>query len=102
MAKELAFHVSLQLNTQAVSVHAEEKGWRVELSGGEHKRCKSLVLTAPVPQTLALLEAGHITLESSILKSLEAIAYDPCIAVMAVLDGPSGLPDEGADRKSVV
>ena len=28
--------------------------------------------------------------------ALATISYDPCLAVMAVLDGPSGLPEPGA------
>ena len=98
MAKKLAGPLSIQLQTQVVSVNPEGREWRLQLRGGESQRCRNLVLTAPVPQTLALLQAGGMSLAPSILKELKTIVYDPCIAVLALLDGPSGLPREGAFR----
>lgn len=98
LAKNLGASLPIQLQTEASEVHQEDNGWRVQLSGEDSRRCRILVLTAPVPQALALLEAGEIALDPTIQGDLEAIVYDPCIAVMAVLDGPSGLPREGAFR----
>lgn len=47
------------------------------------------VVTAPLPQTLTLL--GDLAGDHR--SRLEAITYDPCLAAMLILDGPSGLPD---------
>ena len=49
-----------------------------------------------VPQTLALLNNGGVDLSAEDIAALAAIAYEPCLALMAVLDGPSGLPAPGA------
>ncbi len=54
---------------------------------------EGVILTAPVPQTMTMLEHGDIKIPPPVRSSLEAIRYDACLAVMAELDGPSGLPD---------
>ena len=51
------------------------------------------ILTPPVPQTRSLLEASGAVLPASIGEMLDRVEYDPCLAVMARLDGPAGLPD---------
>ncbi len=56
------------------------------------------VLTAPVPQALDLLAAGGSPdrLEAHAIGRLRTVDYDPCFAVMLVLDRPSLLPEPGA------
>ncbi len=58
-------------------------------------RSRALVLTAPVPQALALLAAGGCPLPADWRARLEAIVYRRCLAVLAVLDAPSQLPGAG-------
>jgi predicted NAD/FAD-dependent oxidoreductase len=53
----------------------------------------AVILTPPVPQIGHLLAASGIPLPASIGDLLGRIEYDPCLAVMARLDGPGGLPD---------
>ncbi|MFO1460620.1 MAG: FAD-dependent oxidoreductase [Verrucomicrobiota bacterium] len=55
----------------------------------------ALVLTPPVPQSLALLDAGGILLASEMRTRLDAIEYERCLAIMAVLEGPSRIPPPG-------
>jgi renalase len=52
------------------------------------------ILTAPVPQSLTLLAA--VDIEPAARQELEAVAYDPCFALMLVLDRPSRVPPPGA------
>jgi predicted NAD/FAD-dependent oxidoreductase len=49
-----------------------------------------------VPQTIEQLNQGDTQLPSPILERLQKIQYESCIAVMAVLDGPTSLADPGA------
>jgi predicted NAD/FAD-dependent oxidoreductase len=56
-------------------------------------RSDAVVLTAPVPQALALLEGSGIDVPVAIRAELGAISYDACIAVMARLDRDPGLAD---------
>ena len=55
-----------------------------------------LLLTPPVPQSLALLDAGHVSLPPAIRSALEKISYHPCIAGMFWVEGAVDLPAPGA------
>jgi predicted NAD/FAD-dependent oxidoreductase len=55
-----------------------------------------LVLTAPVPLNMDLLDKNGIELDFDDEDELRKISYMPCLAVMAQLNGPSGLPNPGA------
>lgn len=55
-----------------------------------------LVLTAPVPQSLKLLQDSNVELDYDEEEELSRIKYVRCISVMAKLNGPAGLPNPGA------
>ncbi len=54
-----------------------------------------LILTPPVPQSLALLDAGNTSIPEKARKALEKISYEPCIALMVQLAESSKLPEPG-------
>jgi predicted NAD/FAD-dependent oxidoreductase len=75
---------------------AKERGWLITTAAsGRHMAAQSLIMTPPTPQSLALLDAGLVTLPDNTRKALELITYEPCIALMLHLDGPSRIPDPG-------
>jgi predicted NAD/FAD-dependent oxidoreductase len=51
------------------------------------------VVTPPLPQTLALLDASGIGLTAEVRRELDAVGYDACLAVLARLADPARLPD---------
>jgi renalase len=53
----------------------------VDVAGGGLRRARRLLLTAPVPQALDLLEG--VALPGATRGALEAVDYAPCYAVMA-------------------
>jgi predicted NAD/FAD-dependent oxidoreductase len=61
------------------------------LESGEAVFAKDAVLTAPVPQSLALLDLGECHLSGATKARLESIQYERCLAVMAVLEKPTSL-----------
>jgi renalase len=67
-----------------------------EGGAGETLEAAAAVLTAPVPQALDLMAAGD--LESAAATALRTVGYDPCFALMLVLDRPSLIPPPGAVR----
>jgi renalase len=72
--------------------------WHVTVDGAdgpEVHRGAALLCTPPVPQTLALLERGGTTLPSRLAATLRAVRYDPCLALLAVLDADPALPPPG-------
>ncbi len=58
----------------------------------------AVVVTAPVPRARALLLAGGTPLTAADDEQLRAVTYDSSLAVLAVLDGPSGIEAPGARR----
>ena len=65
------------------------------LEDGETVCAGAVLLTPPVPQSLALLDAGLVEMPPEERAHLESIEYDPCLAVMLVLGGPSRIPPPG-------
>ena len=67
----------------------------VNTEKGDQYNADILILTTPVPQTLALIEASHLTFSEDIDITLHAIEYDPCLALMITLHQPSKVPANG-------
>jgi hypothetical protein len=96
LARDLAHGLAVTTNAQVVSVSPRENGWRVTMASGENHTATSLLLTPPVEQSLALLDAGATLLADETRAALERIRYDPCFALLVELDAPSRLPEPGA------
>ncbi len=95
VARHLTRQVHVLLEKPMVSLRRHPDGWEATLASGETVLARAALLTAPVPQSLALLESGGIELPSATRMRLESVEYERCLAVMAVLDGPARLPPPG-------
>jgi predicted NAD/FAD-dependent oxidoreductase len=93
--KHLARGLKVLTACRVTRIEREFRGYRAVTEDGEVHRGRAVLLTAPVPQSLALLEAGGVELRSAAEDLLHAIEYDPCFAVLAVLSGPSAVPEPG-------
>lgn len=58
-------------------------------------RSGHLVITAPLPQALTLLDTSSLEYADEELESLRSIRYGRGLTTLAILDGPSGLPGAG-------
>ncbi len=96
VAKALAEGLDVETGVQIVSVSAEGDGWLATDANGNTYQSRGLVLTPPVPQSLALLEAGDVTLHDDDRAVLEAIQYDPCVCGLFWVEGDVVLPEPGA------
>lgn len=94
----LAEGVRILCQTRVTSASARTGRWAVTTENGMTHRADVLVLTPPVPQSLALLAAGGTELPSAEADALAEICYAPCLAVLAALEGPSEIPAPGAIR----
>lgn len=56
---------------------------------------RGALLTTPVPQSLDLLAAAGVALDPATGDRLATVGYDPCFALMVVLDRPSLVPPPG-------
>lgn len=95
IAKHLARDVPLRLGKQVVAVRRAATGWVAVLEDAETVLANAVVLTPPVPQSLALLDAGEVGLPETIRARLENLEYERCFAVMAVLAAPARIPYPG-------
>ena len=95
VARHLATGLDVRPSTLVSAVAREGDRWQVR-TDAETFAADAVLLTPPVPQSLALLAAGEVELAAADLAALQAITYEPCLALLAVLDGPAGLPEPGA------
>ena len=96
IAKNLAVGLDVRTASQVSALSHDGETWKVALVDGSELVAEAVLSTAPVPQTMTLLENGGVELAAKDKVALHAIEYDPCLAFMAVLDGPSGLSEPGA------
>lgn len=98
IAQHLAKDLTVHTQTLAVELAWEAASWRVRTENGTEFHGDTAIVTAPIPQTLTLLDRSAINLSSELRHRLEAMIYQPCIAVLALLDRPSSIPEPGGLR----
>ena len=96
ISKFLAQDLEISFGEEIEFLAREDEIWRAKSQSGAVFEAANLILTAPVPQSLALLKNGGATLPHSAKDALENLVYEPCFAVLCVLDGPSQIPAPGA------
>jgi len=92
--KHLARGLDVRAGEQVAEVKLGDESWEVRTESGSRVTGAALLLTAPVPQSLALFPEGSALPEEA-WRRLGEISYSPCLALMAVLDGPTGVPEPG-------
>jgi predicted NAD/FAD-dependent oxidoreductase len=93
--KRLAEGLDVRRASRVASVAVEAGKVVLRFEDGGALQAAAAVLTPPVPQTLDLLDAGGVPLEADERARLEAVTYEPCFALMAVLNKPSRVPAPG-------
>ncbi len=91
IAKALAENLVIERETLVESVRVETDQWTTTTHGGKVFRSTGLLITAPVPQALAMLDRGGVALAEADERALRAIAFERCIAALAILDRPSAI-----------
>lgn len=96
----LAGELDVRPRTRVTSVGGGAGAWLVsglDGDGAERRwRADAVLLTPPLPQTLALLAAGEVEYGEDLGARLRGLAYEPCLTLMLALDGDPGLPEPGA------
>lgn len=93
--KLMAQHLTIITGKRVVQIEALDGSWQVRTDDGATLTGSALLLTIPAPQALELLENSPVNLPANSLKPLQHIAYHPCLALLATLSGPSGIPAPG-------
>jgi renalase len=91
VAKHLASGLTVERRVQVASVTRIGRGWRIEALDGQQWKARVLVLSAPVPQSLKLLETGGLNPSTDLDPALSGITYDPCFALMVSTEEGEGL-----------
>lgn len=94
-AKYLARGLETRMEMQVLAVRCSGGHYSVETRAGDVYSAQAVLLTPPVPQSLALLAEGEIALDAAMRSQLEGIQYERCLAVMALLERPSMIPPPG-------
>lgn len=100
IAKHLAQGLDMHVQQRVIRIDLENQRWAVTTETGNTHTAPALLLTSPVPQSLAMLDAGNFTLPPETRAALEKIEYQPCFAVMALLEKPSQIPAPGGQWMS--
>ncbi|HOK89569.1 MAG TPA: FAD-dependent oxidoreductase [Candidatus Hydrogenedentes bacterium] len=82
----------------AQRIMEQRGGWKVETASGLVFESKAVLLALPIPLAIRLISDEDTWKFGAAMAPLLAVTYDPCIAAMLVLEGPSGLPAPGGVR----
>ena len=94
VAEHLARGLDVRTGSEVTRISADPQSWEVT-TGESTYLADALVITVPAPPALALVDWSGVHLPNQARRVLEGISYDPCIAVMARLDGPGSVPEPG-------
>jgi len=95
LGRALAAGAAMVPEAKVLAARREPDGWVVEVENQPARRARTLVLTAPAPQSLALLAAGGVDLPPDLAAQLAGLQYHPCLALLLTLAGPSAVPAGG-------
>mgnify|MGYP005850412747 CR=1 FL=1 len=93
LPKWMARGLDVRRSSQVKSITRDDGGWRIVLDGSDPIDARAVIVTAPVPQALALIDS--VPIETALLERLRDVRYHPCFSLMVELDGPSGLRPPG-------
>jgi predicted NAD/FAD-dependent oxidoreductase len=93
--KHLARGLDVRTGERVVEANVRDETWEVRAGSGGQEAVGALLLTAPVPRSLTLIGLGDFELPDKARDKLDSISYAPCLTLMALLDGPTGVPEPG-------
>jgi len=95
VAKHLSKNLDINKQTQIVRINYDNDQWSLQTDDQHYSGFNALAFTCPVPQTLSIINDSKISLNNDIAQQLGDINYQPCIAILIDLKGPSNLPKPG-------
>ncbi len=95
LAKDLAMGIDVSCSTVVGAVRPTGSKWQVVIDDGSVHIADRVVMTAPLPQSSALLVDSGIELEDRLMRT----EYDRTIALLATLDRPPRIDAPGGVQK---
>ncbi len=99
LAEHLAGELEIHLDVELASVALAEGGWQSEAQDGRVYTSQALLLTPPVPESLALLDAGRVGLSHRDRRTLGSIRYGSSLTGLFWVEGAVKLPEPGAVQR---
>jgi predicted NAD/FAD-dependent oxidoreductase len=96
IAEFLARDVSIHFQTAIETLDFQNQIWTAHAASGREYSGDFLILTAPIPQSLALFDSSAKVLPAQARAALESVDYAPCLALLATLKNATGLVAPGA------
>ena len=94
----LAAGIAVRCDVTVTAITRTATGYAVHTADGAVFEAPAMIVTAPVPQSLALLDAGGVALDPSIRARLDAVTYTRCLAGLFASPWPVSLPAHGVAR----
>jgi renalase len=95
LVKQLAAPLDVRTSTRAFTIRNEAQQWVVVDDEAATYPCDAVVITCPVPQSMALLIDTHVELPTELWQT----EYDRTLCLLAVLSGPSSISAPGGLQK---
>lgn len=95
IAKYLASTLDVECEVKAHALTGIDGLLAVQTEFGKRWESDAIIVTAPVPQSLALVDNGWLPVPVAERAALDAIRYACCIGMLVTLDGPSAVPSPG-------
>ncbi|MCA9904273.1 MAG: FAD-dependent oxidoreductase [Anaerolineae bacterium] len=100
LAQHLAQDLDCRLETPIEKLSFDGERCTAHAIDGILYEAKQILLTPPVPESLALLAAGNVQLVPAEDELLREIDYQPCLCVVFRIDGDIYLPEPGALQRA--
>lgn len=98
IAAYLAQGLDVRTGTRVIKLEHKDGIWIAIAENGGEFHGDVAIVTAPVPQSVDLLDSSQISIPSQIRERLEKISYSRCLAVLALLERESQIPEPGGLR----
>ena len=95
----LAQSLDVRTDMVVVAVTPVAGGWTVKTVNETH-HARALIMTPPVPQSIAILDAGKTVLPTPAREALQHIRYAPSLTGLFWVDGNVKFPEPGAVQRS--
>lgn len=99
VAKQLASGLTVHTGVRLTAVQPTDTGWQAIAADGQSFDSRALLLTPPVPQSLALLAGGSVLLARDDRAALQKVSYAPCLCGLFWVEGTVHLPEPGAIQR---
>jgi len=100
VGKHLAADLDVHRSSRVTELTRDIDKWAATCENDTRFSAPYVVVSAPLPQALSLLETSGVDYAGEDAAALRRVRYAKGLATLAILDGPSKLPPEGHVRLS--